>query len=270
MAVHPSGYYAWCKKALSNRDRDDQRLLGLIKHAWLESGGVYGYRKIHLDLREAGEACGKHRVARLMRCEGLRSQTGYRRRPGHHGGKPAVVSPNHLDRQFDVAAPNVAWVTDITYIRTYEGWLYLSVVIDLFSRQVVGWSMKPRMTSDLALDALLAAVWRRKPQGCVMVHSDQGSQFSSGDWQSFLKANHLVGSMSRRGNCYDNAVAESFFQLLKRERIRRKTYATRKDARQDVFDYIEFFYNPKRKHGNNGMLSPIEFERQQKRKSPGV
>ncbi|SDS83415.1 putative transposase [Halopseudomonas litoralis] len=261
MTVHPSGYYAWCRNKLSDRAREDQRLLGQIKHSWLESGGVYGYRKIHLDLREAGEACGKHRVARLMRCEGLRSQTGYRRRPGHYGGKPAIVSPNHLDRQFDVSAPNVAWVTDITYIRTYEGWLYLSVVIDLFSRQVVGWSMKPRMTSDLALDALLAAVWRRKPQGCVMVHSDQGSQFSSGDWQSFLKANHLVGSMSRRGNCHDNAVAESFFQLLKRERIKRQIYPTREAARQDVFNYIEMFYNPRRRHGTSGDMSPIEFEK---------
>lgn len=261
MAVHPSGYYAWCRHGLSERARNDQRLLGLIKHAWLESGGVYGYRKVHQDLREIGEVCGKHRVARLMRREGLRSQTGYRRRPGHYGGKPAVVSPNHLDRQFDVAAPNVAWVTDITYIRTYEGWLYLSVVIDLFSRQVVGWSMKPRMTTDLALDALLAAVWRRKPQGVVIVHSDQGSQFSSTDWQSFLKANHLVGSMSRRGNCHDNAVAESFFQLLKRERVKRKIYSTREAAKRDVFDYIEMFYNPRRRHSTSDDLSPVEYER---------
>ena len=195
-AVTPC-YYAWRRHALSERARDDQRLLGLIKHAWLESGGVYGYRKIHQNLREAGETCGKHRLARLMRREGLRSQTGYRRRPGAYGRKPAVVSPNRLDRRFDVTAPNVAWVTDITYIHTLEGWLYQSVVIDLFSRQVVGWSMKPRMTTDLALDALLSAIWRRKPQGVVMVHSDQGSQFSSADWQSFQKANHLEGSMSR-------------------------------------------------------------------------
>lgn len=270
MAVHPSGYYAWCRNAMSDRTRDDQRLLGLIKHAWLESGGVYGYRKVYQDLREAGEGCGKHRVARLMRREGLRSQTGYRRRPGHYGGKPAVVSPNHLDRQFDVAAPNVAWVTDITYIRTYEGWLYLSVVIDLFSRQVVGWSMKPRMTTDLALDALLAAVWRRKPQGVVMVHSDQGSQFSSADWQSFLKANHLVGSMSRRGNCHDNAVAESFFQLLKRERIKRKIYSTREAAKSDVFDYIEMFYNPRRRHSTSDDLSPVEYERRHFQSLAGV
>ena len=161
-------------------------------------------------------------------------------------------------------APDQAWVTDITYIKTHEGWLYLAVVIDLYSRRVIGWSMQSRMQMDLVLSALLMAVWRRKPKKRVIIHSDQGSQFTSHEWQKFLKAHNLEASMSRRGNCYDNAVAESFFQLLKRERIRRKTYASRKDARQDVFDYIEFFYNPKRKHGNNGMLSPIEFERQQK------
>ncbi|PAV66075.1 hypothetical protein WR25_23540 [Diploscapter pachys] len=252
------GYYAWLAEPTSARAKDDQRLLGMIKHSWLESGGVYGYRKIHDDLRELGEACGKHRVARLMRLEGLRSQTGYRRRPGRYGGKPPVASPNHLERRFNVTEPNKVWVTDITYIRTYEGWLYLAVVLDLFSRQVIGWSMKPQMTSDLAIDALLMAVWRRKPKQEVMIHSDQGSQFSSGDWQSFLKANNLLGSMSRRGNCHDNAVAESFFQLLKRERIRRKIYSTRQDARADVFDYIEMFYNPKRRHGFNNQLSPVE------------
>ena len=270
MSVHPSGYYAWCQNKLSQRAQEDQRLLGRIKHAWLESGGVYGYRKIHQDLREEGVRCGKHRVARLMRSEGLRSQTGYRRRPGHYSGKPAVVSPNHLDRQFDAPAPNVAWVTDITYIRTYEGWLYLAVAIDLFSRLVVGWSMKPRMTSDLALDALLAAVWRRKPSGQLMVHADQGSQFSSSDWQSFLKANRLVGSMSRRGNCHDNAVAESFFQLLKRERIKRQIYPTREAARRDVFNYIEMFYNPRRRHGTTDNLSPVEYERRYFQSLTGV
>ncbi|ECA4604909.1 IS3 family transposase [Salmonella enterica] len=261
LKVHASGYYAWLAEPTSARAKDDQRLLGLIKHSWLESGGVYGYRKIHDDLRELGEACGKHRVARLMRLEGLRSQTGYRRRPGRYGGKPPAASPNHLERRFNVTEPNKVWVTDITYIRTYEGWLYLAVVLDLFSRQVIGWSMKPQMTSDLAIDALLMAVWRRKPKQEVMVHSDQGSQFSSGDWQSFLKANHLLGSMSRRGNCHDNAVAESFFQLLKQERIRRQIYSSRQAARADVFDYIEMFYNPKRRHGFNNQLSPVEFEK---------
>jgi len=261
LKVHPSGYYAWLAEPKSARAKDNQRLLGLIKHSWLESGGVYGYRKIHADLRELGECCGRHRVARLMRAEGLRSQTGYRRRPGRYGGKPPTPAPNRLERQFNVSEPNKVWVTDITYIRTYEGWLYLAVVLDLFSRQIIGWSMKPRMSSDLAIDALLMAVWRRKPNQEVMIHSDQGSQFSSSDWQSFLRANNLVGSMSRRGNCHDNAVAESFFQLLKRERIKRRIYSNRDEARSDVFDYIEMFYNPKRRHGFAEKLSPVEFER---------
>jgi putative transposase len=156
--VHPSGYYAWRSRPASRRAREDQRLLGLIKQFWLESGGVYGYRKIHVDLREFGERCGKHRVARLMRTEGLRAQVGYHRRPRHHGGCPAVVAPNHLNQQFDVAEPNQVWVTDITYIRTQEGWLYLAVVIDLFSRQIIDWSMQPRMDRELALNALLMAV----------------------------------------------------------------------------------------------------------------
>ena len=197
-----------------------------------------------------------------MRLEGLRAQRGYRRRPGQHGGKPAVVAPNHLQRVFAVHEPNRVWVTDITYLRTYEGWLYLAVVIDLFSRQVIGWSMQPRIDRELAINALLMAVWRRRPSGEVLVHSDQGSQFSSYDWQVFLKEHNLKASMSRRGNCHDNAVAESFFQLLKRERVRRRIYVDREAARRDVFDYIEMFYNPKRRHGHNNGLSPIAFEQQ--------
>lgn len=142
LKVHPSGYYAWSYELQSARAKDNQRLLGLIKHSWLKSGGVYGYRKIHDDLREVGEEYGRNRLARLMRLEGLRSQTGYRLRTGKYGGKPAVASPNLLKRQFDVVEPYKVWVTDITYIRTYEGWLYLVVVLDLFSRQIVGWAMK--------------------------------------------------------------------------------------------------------------------------------
>lgn len=172
------------------------------------------------------------------------------------------MAPNHLQQQFNVAEPNRVWVTDITYIRTHEGWLFLAAVIDLFSRQVVGWSMQPRMDRELALNALLMAVWRRQPKETVTVHSDQGSQFSSHDWHDFLKAHNLRASMSRRGNCHDNAVAESFFQLLKRERIRRKIYNSREEARRDVFDYIEMFYNPKRRHGYNNRLSPVDYEKQ--------
>jgi putative transposase len=271
LMVHVSGFYAWLKEPLSQRAQDDERQTELIRQAWGDSGKVYGYRKLTDDLRDLGEQVSENRVARLASLAGISAQIGYRRRPGRYGSKPAVVATNALDRQFDVGVLDRVWVTDITYIKTHEGWLYLSVVIDLFSRRVVGWSAQPRMTTDLALQALLAAVWRRKPKTKVMIHSDQGSQFTSREWQVFLSQHNLQASMSRRGNCHDNAVAESFFQLLKRERIRRRTYPTRDAARQDVFEYIEMFYNPKRKHTNNGMLSPVDFEaRQQKLNEAGV
>ena len=231
---------------------------------------VYGYRKLHDDLLDQGETCCPNRVARLAGLVGIKAQIGYRHRPGVYGGKPSVVVDNTLDRQFDVEAPDKVWVTDITFIRTLEGFAYLAVVIDLYSRRVVGWSMQSRQTTDVVLQALLMAVWRRKPKNRVLIHSDQGSQFTSRDWASFLRAHNLEHSMSRRRNCHDNAIVESFFNLLKRERIRRRTYRTRADARQDVFDYIEMFYNPKRKHARNGMLSPVNFERQQKTITEGV
>jgi putative transposase len=209
-------------------------------------------------------------VARLARYSGVKAQVGYKKKPGSYGGKPAMVATNQLKQSFDTLAPDQVWVTDITYIKAYEGWLYLAVIIDLYSRRVIGWSMQSRMQMDLVFSALLMAVWRRKPKSKVIVHSDQGSQFTSLEWQAFLRTHNLEASMSRRGNCYDNAVAESFFHLLKSERIRSKTYATREEARQDVFNYIELFYNPKRKHGKNGLLSPIDYEQQQNVKLQGV
>jgi putative transposase len=271
LMLHVSGFYAWLKEPLSLRAQEDLRQTALIRQAWTDCGKVYGYRKLHDDLRDQGETCSENRVARLAGLAGIAAQIGYKRRPGRYGGKPAVTVENTLDRQFEVGAPDTVWVTDITYIKTLEGWLYLAVIIDLFSRRVVGWSMQSRITTDLALQALLMAVWRRKPKHRVMIHSDQGSQFTSREWQSFLRQHNRDASMSRRGNCHDNAVAESFFQLLKRERIRRRTYPTREAARQDVFHYIEMFYNPKRKHTNNGLLSPVDFEtRQQKLNVAGV
>ena len=270
LEVHPSGYYAWLREPKSKQVRANERLLGLIKQFWLESGGVYGYRKVHRDLREVGEHCGKNRVYRLMKSAGLRAEVGYRRRPRHRSGVPSVMAPNRLAQQFTTAAPDEAWVTDITHIRTHEGWLYLAVVLDLFSRRVIGWSMQSRITREIVLDALLMAVWRRKPTTSVTVHSDQGSQYTSHDWQAFLKAHGLECSMSRRGNCHDNAVAESFFQLLKRERIKRRIYADREEARSDVFDYIELFYNTRRRHGANDQLSPVEYEQQYLKRLAGV
>ncbi len=202
----------------------------------------------------------------LLKRAGLHAQRGYGRRPSPRGGKPAVVADNHLRRQFKVEQPNQAWVTDTNYIRTHEGWLYLAVVLDLFSRQVIG----SRIDTDLVLRALLMALWRRQPKEPVMLHSDQGCQSTSDEWQRFLKANQLVSSMSRRGNCHDNAAAESFFQLLKRERVRRQTYATRAEAQSDVFNYIEMFYNPQRRHAAAGNLSPAEFERRHYQRPAGV
>lgn len=262
LKVHRSGYYAWKHKPLSQRATEDAKLLIDIRQFYDESYGIYGSPRIHRDLREAGIRCGVKRVARLMHQAKIKSLRGYRH-PRHISGKPSIASPNRLRQQFTVSQPDVAWVTDITYIRTHEGWLYLAVVIDLFSRTVVGWSMKRTMTTEIVLDALLMSVWRRKPEHPVIIHSDQGSQFGSDDFARWCKENRLIPSMSRRGNCYDNAVAESFFSNLKKERIKRKIYATREDAKSDIFEYIEIFYNRKRRHSHLDQVSPMAFEQLQ-------
>jgi putative transposase len=254
-----SGYYKWLHQPLSDRAIEDQRLLGLIRTSYTASGGVYGSPRIFLDLREVGEACGRNRVARIMRENQIVATRGYKT-PRRIVGRPSIIAPNRLQRVFTVAHPDQAWVTDITYIRTWQGWLYLAVVMDLFSRKVVGWSMKPTLARELVVDALLMAVWRRKPQGKVIVHSDQGSQYGSDDWLRLCGAHNLEPSMSRRGNCWDNAVVESFFSSLKKERIKKRIYKTRDLAREDVFDYIEVFYNRQRRHSHLGGVSPEAFE----------
>lgn len=259
LRVQRSGYYAWKAKPKSKRTVADESLLVSIKQSFENSQGIYGSPRVHCDLREEGIACGEKRVARLMRQAKLRSVRGYKR-PRYRVGVPSTTAPNLLQREFTVAQPDQVWVTDITYIRTYEGWLYLTVVIDLYSRIVVGWSMNATMATELVLDALTMAVWRRRPKTPVMIHSDQGSQYGSHDFNRWCKDNQLVPSMSRRGNCWDNAVAESFFSNLKKERIKRHIYATRQDAKSDVFDYIEGFYNRVRRHSHLDQLSPLAFE----------
>lgn len=231
----------------------------MIRESYMESGKVYGSPKVYKDLREMGERCGRKRVERLMKQAGLRALIGYKK-PKYTYGVPSIVYPDKLEQNFDFTKPDEAWVTDITYISTYEGWLYLAVVMDLFSRMIVGWSMKLTLHRDLVLDALLMAVWRRKPENPVIVHSDQGAQYGSDDWMRFCKEHGLDPSMSRKGNCYDNAAAESFFSSLKKERIRRRIYSTREDAKSDVFDYIELFYNSRRRHSYLGYVSPQEYE----------
>lgn len=259
LKVARAGFYAWLHQPDSERHREDQRLLSLIRNSYAGSHGVYGARRVFGDLREAGETCGLHRVERIMRAHKIKAVRGYKA-PRHIAGRPSLVAPNHVQRQFTVDTPNKVWVTDITYIRTWQGWLYLAAVVDLFSRKVVGWSMKPTLSRELALDALLMAVWRRKPTEPVIVHSDQGSQFGSDDFRRFCREHDLQPSMSRRGNCWDNAVAESFFSSLKKERIRKRIYKTRELARADVFDYIEVFYNRSRRHSHLGGVSPEAFE----------
>jgi putative transposase len=237
LKVSRSSFYQWLHEPLSERAIEDRRLLGLIRASYAASGGVYGSLRVFADLREAGERCGKHRVARIMRENKIKAIHGYTV-PRVIVGRPSILAPNKLQRAFSVEQPDQVWVTDIAYLRTWQGWLYLAVVLDLYSRMVVSWSMKPSLTRELVRDALVMAVWRRRPKQRVMVHSDPGSH-----WQRFLKANNLESSMSRRGNCWDNAVAESFFSSLKKERIKKRIYKTRELAKADVLDYIEAFYN---------------------------
>ncbi len=262
LEIHPSGFYAWLQKPKSNRKLEDDRLLTKIKQFWTESGFVYGYRNITKDLKDDNEHVGKNRVYRIIHQHGILSHRGYKKHKRFKGGDLSQVAPNTLDREFEVIEPNQAWVTDFTYNRTHEGWLYLAVVLDLFNRQVIGWSMKANPRADLVIDALMMAIWRRQPNEKVLIHSDQGVQYTCSDWRTFLKSHNLEASMSRRGNCHDNAVAESFFSNLKTERIRKKIYKTRNEGRAEVFNYIELFYNPVRRHGNNDGLFPVEYEKQ--------
>ncbi len=251
-------------------EKSDQRLIQYIKQFWLESGGHSGYLNIHEAMLEAGIRCGRDQVLRLMRACELRAQRGYNKPRGYYSGQPNHVVPNVLDRQFDVETPNQWWVSDITYIRTHEGFLFLAVVMDLFARNIVGWSMGNRITDDLVLDALTMAHWRRRPDRTVMLYSDQGSQYSSRACKKILEALDIEPSMSRHGNCNDNAVAESFFANLKKEKIRRRTYRTREEARHAIFEYIELFYNPKRHHTYNNRVAPTVYEQRYLMKNESV
>tara|TARA_R110000744_G_scaffold22984_2_gene58545 strand:- start:1046 stop:1918 length:873 start_codon:yes stop_codon:yes gene_type:complete len=259
LKLNRSGFYAWLKQPLSIRAIEDNRLLKRIKEFYVASGGTYGSPWIHRDLREAGELCSVHRVAKIMRQNNLKAQIGYKRKY-IKGSKPSRIADNVLERDFAPTKPNTAWVSDITYIRTYEGFLYLATVIDLFSRRVVGWSMDKNMDKHLVIGALLMAVYQRRPKESVLVHSDQGSQYRSSDYLAFMKEQNLKPSMSRRGNCHDNAVAESFFATFKKRVIRKKIYTTRDEAKTEIFNFIEMFYNPKKRHSHTGGISPAKFE----------
>jgi putative transposase len=246
----------------SRRSRDDEAIGVKVRASFVASDRTYGARRVWRDVLADGVSCGLHRVERLMRSQALRARPRRRGLPKDDGERLAsVVAPNVLDRQFTATRANQRWIADFTYIWTAEGWLYVAGVIDLFSRRVVGWSMKAEMTAQLVTDALVMAIWRRGKPDALLHHSDQGSQYTSQHFQELLANNGIVCSMSRSGNVWDNAAMESFFSSLKTERIRGKVYRTRDAARADVFDYIERFYNTVRRHSTIGYLSPVEFEK---------
>jgi len=261
MQVHRSGYYQWLHQPVSNRALENKKLLLQIKEAHKESNGIYGYRNIHKDLKELGIYVNKKRVARLMSEAKLYGAGTYRKKPKAKAGPAHKAYPNHLHQCFISEKPNNIWVSDITYIRTHEGWLFLATVIDLFSRKIVGWATGHRQTTSLIVSALHMATKRLDENSQVILHSDQGSQYASYEYKKFATSNNITLSMSRRGNCYDNAVAESFFKTLKKELVRKQIFITRKIAASKIFEYIEMFYNPKRRHSYLNYLSPNEFEK---------
>ena len=262
LGVSRSGFYAWRTRPLSQRAQTDARMLVDVRTSFLMSDRTYGARRVLGDVRDAGHTCGRQRIARLMRQEALWARPRRRARPMDQGDRPEhTLAPNVLDRAFTATAPNQKWVADFTYVWTSEGWLFVAVVLDLFARRVVGWSMHATMTAQLVTDALTMALWRRGSVEALLHHSDRGSQYSSESFQRLLTAVGVTCSMSRSGNVWDNAVMESFFSTLKTERTNRKHYQTRNAARADVFDYIERFYNPIRRHSTLGNVSPANFER---------
>jgi len=261
LGVSRSGFHAWLGRAPSARARSDEMLGARVRASFIASYRTYGARRVWHDVLAEGQPCGLHRIERLMRQQALKARPRRRGLP-RDDGQRSVIAENVLDRQFSAEAPNQKWVADFTYIWTAEGWLHVAAVIDLFSRRVVGWSMSATMAAQLVTDALMMAIWRRGKPDALLHHSDQGSQYTSEQFQRLMADNGVTCSMSRSGNVWDNAAMESFFSSLKTERIARKTYRTRNQAKAEVFDYIERFYNPTRRHSTLGYLSPIDFERQ--------
>lgn len=261
LGVSRSGYYAWCQRPVSPRKMADDLLLAQIQQSYQQSRQTYGSPRIHAELVEQGLRCGHNRVARLMRLYGL-SATQKRafkvKTTDSDHNQP--IAPNLLAQEFESQQPDQKWLADITYIPTAAGWLYLAVVLDLYSRRVVGWAMSDSLERQLVITALQMALLARQPPSGLLHHSDRGSQYASDDYQALLTQYQLRGSMSRAGNCYDNAPMESFFGTLKTELIHRRHYTTRAEARTDIFEFIEVFYNRFRRHSALGYLSPVNYE----------
>jgi putative transposase len=261
LKVSRAGFYAWRSRPAATRTRQDHALAAEVAAIYTSNRGCYGSPRVQVELRERGHRVGRKRVARLMRQQGFSARHKRRYRCTTDSRHNFPISANVLARRFAVMRPDAAWVTDITYIWTLEGWLYLAVILDLFSRRIVGWSMSERIDRQLAIDCLQMAVAHRQPPDGLIHHSDRGSQYASHDYQRLLADHRIVGSMSRRGDCWDNAVAESFFATLKTELVYQSHWSTRAAARSAIFEYIESFYNRRRRHSSLAYLSPADFER---------
>ena len=261
LGVSRSGFYAWLTRGPSERSKHDDVLTAAVRKSFLDSDRTYGARRVWRDVLAAELSCGLHAIERLMQANALKARPRRRQLPSDTGARPVTeLAANILDRRFNAPGPNRKWVADFTYIWTAEGWLYVAVVLDLFSRRIVGWSMSASMTSALAADALVMALWRRGRPDRLLHHSDRGSQYTSDQCQRLMTEHGITCSLSRAGNVWDNAAMESFFSTLKTERTARKVYRTRDQARADVFDYIERFYNLRRRHSTLGYISPVDYE----------
>ena len=270
LEVSRSGYYAYKKRRKSQHRIDNEKLLIEIKRVYLEFRKDYGSPRIWDHLRNKDQIlCSENRVARLMQDNGIVAVRKSRFIVTTNSKHDYPVWPNILNRNFVIDKPNVIWVSDITYIWTLEGWLYLAAILDLFSRMIVGLAMDKTIADTLVMQAMRQAILRRNPKKGLILHSDRGSQYAGNDFKSILSQNEFIGSMSRKGNCWDNAVAESFFHTLKVELIYRNMFTTRDEARRKIFEYVETYYNRRRAHSTLGYLSPVEFERQQDIKRGG-
>jgi putative transposase len=261
LEVTRGGFYAWVGRAPSLSSRRDEQLLVHVRDAHRQSRGTYGSTRVRRELvMGRGFTVGRRRIARLMRLDGLAGCHPKRFRKTTDSAHPHPIAPNVVARRFTATAPNQLWVTDITYVRTWEGWLYLAAIIDVFSRRVVGWAMADHLRTELILDALAMALGERLPGVGLVHHSDRGCQYASGEYRKMLKARGIVCSMSRRGNCWDNAMAESFFATLKNELVHRQPWPTRRQARSAIAEYLACFYNSHRRHSALGYMSPMEYE----------
>lgn len=268
MQVSRSGYADWQKRLPSRRAQEEQQLLTCIRQEYNTSKGTYGSPRLYKELREKGVGLSRNRLVRIMRKYQITARPLRRFVVTTDSNHALPIAENRLNRQFYADAPNGKWTCDITYVWTREGWLYLAVVLDLFSRRVVGWAMAVTLERRLVLDALQMALTSRKPPAGLLCHSDRGSQYASTEYQEALKKAGAICSMSRKGNCYDNAPTESFFATLKRELVYRNTFATREEARSALFEWIACWYNRKRRHSTLGYLSPEQFEQQCQQPEP--